>query len=66
MSCTNCRKAYRGVAVLTRHEPDEHCPERHEHCAQCQRIVSRGDWDAKPIATYRLPLSGRIRHTGQS
>jgi len=37
------------------------CPcgirERHTHCAGCGRLVSRGDWDAPPIAsvTWRIP-----------
>ena len=29
--------------------------ERHTHCGVCGYVISRGDWDAKPIAIYTIP-----------
>lgn len=29
---------------------------RHTHCAGCGRLMSKGDWDAAPIAEFTLKL----------
>ena len=47
---------HRHGARAIRTEPP--CPcgttERHEHCSHCGALISVGDWDAAPIATYTL------------
>lgn len=39
-----------------RAEANCHCGvrERHEHCADCGYLLSIGDWDAPPIATWKI------------
>ena len=64
--CRNCARSWRGAAQVVRHEPDQECAERHEHCESCGAILSRGDWDAPPIATYTVPLSGSKPPTRRS
>jgi len=35
---------------------------RHRHCPGCGYVATKGDWDAKPIASYRIYLkSGRLK-----
>jgi len=40
------------------HKAEADCPcgikERHIHCKGCGRLVSIEDWDASPIAIYKL------------
>lgn len=45
-------------APMIRAEPTCECGirERHKHCGGCGRLISKGDWDAPPIATYILPI----------
>lgn len=53
----------RQLSDLTEIRAEADCPcgitERHIHCGGCGRVLSIGDWDAPPIAVYRLDLRRR-------